>query len=247
MGRVCAGPRSYTSGAGAGGARSRLALQGELALSKPQPNSAGQAYLESFEGEAGVGIPLGEASWGFGSRPAAGATLGGRLGAGTLALNRAATLAFQSNGVDAAGNFVQFTIQQIDPAVRIVGGGVQPAEPLLWLTLYPLRTGGIFDFEPGTGRRRFAWTVGDQSMVGVTPAGRRWRSLRTILNPSGADLSRIETLEFFVLVQSEASKRQRNPVLVFDFGEVSENTVAFAPETLTVRAPARPGLAPDST
>jgi hypothetical protein len=233
--------------AGAGGARSRLALQGELALSKPQPNSAGQAYLDSFEGEAGVGISLAEASWGFGSRPAAGGTLAGRLGAGTLALNRAATLAFQSNGVDAAGNFVQFTIQQIDPAVRIVGGGVQPAEPLLWLTLYPLRTGGIFDFEPGTGRRRFAWTVGDQSMVGTTPAGRRWRSLRTILNPSGADLSRIETLEFFVLVQSEAAKRARNPVLVFDFGEVSENSVAFAPETLTVRAPPRAGLAPDST
>jgi cell surface protein SprA len=226
---------------------SRLALEGELALSKPQPNSAGQAYLESFEGEAGVGIPLTEASWGFGSRPAAGGTLAGRLGAGTLALNRAATLAYQNNGVDAAGNYVQFSIQQIDPAVRTVGGGVQPPESLLWLSLYPLRTGGIHDVEPGTGRRRYAWTVGDQSQVGPTPAGRRWRSLRTILNPSGADLSRIETLEFFVLVQAEAAKRPRNPVLVLDFGEVSENSVAFAPETLTVRAPPRPGLPPDST
>ncbi|MBU6366543.1 MAG: cell surface protein SprA, partial [Gemmatimonadetes bacterium] len=131
--------------------------------------------------------------------------------------------------------------------VRTAGGGVQPAEPLLWLTLYPLRTGGIPDVEPGTTRRRYAWTVGDRSALGPTPTGRRWRSLRTVLNPSGADLSRIETVEFFALVQAEAAKRHRNPVLVFDFGEISENSVAFAPETLTVAAPARAGLAPDST
>ena len=39
-------------------------------------------------------------------------------------------------------------------------------------------------------------------MVGVTPGGRHWRSLRTVLNPSGADLSRIEQIEFFVQVRA---------------------------------------------
>jgi cell surface protein SprA len=226
---------------------SRLSLQGEFAMSKPQPNAAGQAYIESFEGDAGVPISMFESAWYFGSRPALGTRLPALLGGGPFSLNRASTLAYQNNGVDGVGNFVQFTIQQIDPAVRIVGGGVQPPETVLWMTLYPLRTGGIFDFEPGSNRRRFAWTVGDQTLAGPTPTGRRWRSLRTVLNPSGADLSRIETLEFFALVQAEPGKRQRNPTLVFDFGEISENSVTFAPETLYVDPPVRPGLPPDST
>ncbi|MEQ1693510.1 MAG: cell surface protein SprA, partial [Gemmatimonas sp.] len=232
---------------GAGTTRSRLAVQGEFAMSKPQPNSAGQAYVESFEGDAGLGISLSEAAWYVSSRPALGSVLPGLIGASTLNLNRAGTIAYQNNGVDGVGNYVQYSINQIDPAVRDTGGGIQPAEQLLWMTLYPLRTGGIFDFEPGTGRRRFAWTIGDNSMMGTTPSGRRWRSLRTVLNPSGADLSRIENVEFFVLVQSEQSKLRRNPTLVFDFGDISENSVSFAPETLTVNPPVRAGLPVDST
>ena len=227
--------------------RSRLAVQGEFAMSKPQPNSAGQAYIESFEGEAGVGVSLSEASWYYSSKPALGSVLPGLVGGPTLNLNRASTLAFQNNGVDGAGNYVQYSINQIDPAVRDTGGGIQSAEQLLWMTLYPLRTGGIFDFTPGTSQRRFAWTIGSNSMVGTTPTGRRWRSMRTVLNPSGADLSRIENIEFFVLVQAEATKLRRNPTLVLDFGEISENSVTFAPETLTVNAPVRAGLPTDTT
>ena len=226
--------------------RSRIALQGEFAMSKPQPNAAGQAYVESFEGEAERQIPLAEGAWYFGARPALGNSLAS-VGNSVFSLNRAATLAFQNNGVDAAGNLAQFNIQQIDPAVRIVGSGVQPSEQLLWMTLYPLKTGGVFDFVPGTGTRRFAWTIGDNSLVGATPSGRRWRSLRTVLSPSGADLSRIENIEFFVLLRSEESKLRRNPTLVFDFGDLSENSVAFAPETLTVNAPVRAGLPVDTT
>lgn len=226
--------------------RSRIALQGEFAMSKPQPNAAGQAYLESFEGEAERPISLLEGAWYYGARPSLGSALASSANS-VFSLSRASTLAFQNNGVDAAGNYIQFNIQQIDPAVRIVGNGVQPPETLLWMTLYPLRTGGIFDYEPGTNKRRFAWTVGGNSSLGVTPTGRRWRALRTVLNPSGTDLSRVETLEFFVLVQSEAAKLRKNPTLVLDFGDVSENSVTFAPETLVVNAPVRAGLPVDST
>ena len=227
---------------------SRVSVQGEFAMSKPQPNAAGQAYIESFEGEGAIPtVSLSEGAWYFSSRPSLGNALATRFGSNGFAVNRAATLAFQNNGVDVAGNFIQFNIQQIDPSVRIVGGGVQAPEQLLWMTLYPLKTGGIFDFESGTATRRFAWTIGDNSLVGNTPTGRRWRSLRTVINPSGADLSRTENIEFFALVQSEASKVSRNPTLVFDFGDISENSLAFAPETLTVRPPARPGLPADST
>ncbi|MCC6245319.1 MAG: cell surface protein SprA [Gemmatimonadaceae bacterium] len=227
--------------------RSRLSVLGEFAMSKPQPNSAGQAYVESFEGDAGVNVSLTEGAWYYGSRPALGGALGGVIGAPTLNVARAATLAYQNSGLDGAGDFVQYRINQIDPSVRIVGGGVQPPETLLWMTLYPSRIGGIFDFEPGTDNRRFAWTIGNSSAVGTTPTGRRWRAVRTVLNPSGADLSRIENVEFFVQVQAESSKRRLNPTLVLDFGEISENSVTFAPETLTIKAPLRAGLAPDST
>lgn len=227
--------------------RSRLAMQGEFAMSKPQPNSAGQAYIESFEGDAGLGISLTEGAWYYSSRPAQGGALPGLIGGNTLALNRSSTLAYQNIGVDAAGNARTFTLNQIDPSVTFAGGGVQAAEQLLWMTLYPLKTGGIFDFEPGSNRRRFAWTIGDNSMVGTTPTGRRWRSVRTVLNPSGADLSRIENIEFYVLVRAQDNRLQLNPTLIFDFGEISENSLTFAPETLTIKPPVRTGLLPDST
>ena len=227
-------------------ARSRIQFQSELAMSKPQPNSAGEAYVESFENDAAVTVQLSEAAWYFSSQPSLGSRLPAAFGSNPFALNRATTMAFQNNGFDGAGNFPQFTIQQIDPLVRIDGSGAQPFEQLLWLQLYPLRTGGIFDIDPLTNRRRYAWTVGESSRVGVTPSGRRWRSLRTVLNPNGADLSRIENVEFFVLVQSEAAKLKRNPTLVFDFGEISENSVAFAPETLTINATPN-SVRPDTT
>ncbi|WP_396207957.1 cell surface protein SprA, partial [Gemmatimonas sp.] len=225
---------------------SRIALQGEFAVSKPQANAAGQAYIESFEGEAERVLPLTESAWYFGSRPALGTSLAGQ-GTSVFSLARAATLAVQNNGVDNTGTSPQFTLQQIDPAVRVVGNGVLPPEQLLWMTLYPLRTGGINDVVPGTATRRYAWTVGDNSAVGATPTGRRWRSVRTVLGASGADLSRIENLEFFALVRSEESKVRRNPTLIFDFGDLSENTVAFAPETLTVNRAAVAGAPADST
>ena len=225
---------------------SRIALQGEFAVSKPQANAAGQAYIESFEGEAERVLPLTESAWYFGSRPALGTSLAGQ-GTSVFSLARAATLAVQNNGVDNTGTSPQFTLQQIDPAVRVVGNGVLPPEQLLWMTLYPLRTGGINDVVPGTATRRYAWTVGDNSAVGATPTGRRWRSVRTVLGASGADLSRIENLEFFALVRSEESKVRRNPTLIFDFGDVSENTVAFAPETLTVNRASVAGAPADST
>lgn len=238
VGKLPVGQRSVRSG---------ISLQTEFAMSKPQPNSAGQAYIESFEGDAGITVSLHEAAWYFSSRPLDGVTASQKFGPDIFSANRASTLVFQNNAYDVAGNVRTFTAEQIDPSVRIQGSGVQTPEQVLWMTLYPLRTGGVFDFEPGTNQRRFAWTVGENTMVGATPTGRRWRSLRTVLNPSGTDLSRVENIEFFALVNVEPSKVQRNPALVFDFGEISENSLVFAPETLTVRPPLREGLPPDTT
>src|SRR5262249_49254835 len=70
-----------------------------------------------------------------------------------------------------------------------------------------------------------------------TLSGPRFRSIRATLSPSGVDLSRGQFLEFWALVDTSSAPtgRPTNPTLIFDFDDVSENSLTFAPETLTVQ------------
>jgi cell surface protein SprA len=217
-------------GIGAAQTPSRVALQGEFAMSRPRPNAAGQAYVESFEGDAGAQVQLNDALWYFGSRPQRTDRLAG-IPSNAFALERAATLAWQNTGRTRGGQTIAYTIDQIDPSARFTAGGLQPPEQVLFLTLYPQRAGGGLSFDPATGAPQLQWNVDG---LGVQ-SGRRWRSIRTVLNPSGRDLSRVENLEFYALVYTDPVRAARNPTLVFDFGELSENSVAFAPDTLILR------------
>ncbi|MGE5749838.1 MAG: cell surface protein SprA, partial [Gemmatimonas sp.] len=202
---------------------SHVNIAGEFAASRPQPNSAGQAFIESFEGEGGISVQLDDAQWYYSSQPALGSQIPARFGPQVLDLDRASTMAWQSDGLDARGAAIRPRIEDIDPLTNIIGTGISAPEPLLWLTLYPLSIGGL------RNQGIFTWNVAG------TPAGRRWRSIRTPLGPSGSDLSRIESIEFWAQIPVTASKRSKNPVLVMDFGDISENSVAFAPDTLHVR------------
>jgi hypothetical protein len=203
-------------------APSRISVSGEFAASRPKPNSAGQAFIESFEGEGGIQIPLDDSEWYYSSQPALGGEIPARFGASVLDLARATTMAWQADGLDARGSAIRPRIEDIDPLTNIVGSGLSAPEPLLWMTLYPLSIGGLRD------EGAFRWLVRDP------PRGRRWRSIRTPLGPSGSDLSRVENIEFWAQIPVTPSRRQRNPTLILDFGEVSENSVAFAPDTLRV-------------
>ncbi len=214
-------------------APSRFSISGEIATSRPQVNTNGQAYVESFEGESGITVSLSDQAWALSSQPADGRAVVQRYGANPFDLNRAATIAFQNNGLAIGGNNVLVPRDSIDRNENTAGlGGISSYEQLLWLTLYPLSIGGRYD--PAT--RTAAWTVS-----GTLP-GRRFRSIRTVLSPSGADLSRSENLEFWTLVDTNVVRRGANPTLVFDLGEISENRVAFAPQGLIVHA----GQKPDS-
>jgi hypothetical protein len=215
----------------------RVTLEGEVAMSRPRPNAQGQAFLEAFDGEGGIGVTLSDGAWYVSSQPTVGTRLGARVGASTLDLARASTIAWQNNGTDRLGRPITFTIEQIDPQTDIVGKGLSGAETLLWLTLYPLNIGGL----RSDRRDGYDWTVHD------TPQGRRWRSVRTAIGPpgGGADLSRVEHIEFWALIDTALARRTRNPTLVLDLGDVSENSVAFAPESLFVSAPTALGR-PDS-
>jgi hypothetical protein len=205
-------------------APSRVNISGEFAASRPKPNSAGQAFIESFEGEGGLQVPLDETSWYYSSQPVLGRKIPSQFGPEVLDLNRASTMAWQSDGIDARGSAVRVRIEDIDPLTNVIGTGLSAPEPLLWMTLYPLAVGGL----RGEGAS-FKWNIAN------TPAGRRWRSIRTALGPSGSDLSHIESIEFWAQVPVSAARRGRNTTLVLDFGDISENTVAFAPDTLKVR------------
>ncbi|HEX2723176.1 MAG TPA: cell surface protein SprA, partial [Gemmatimonadaceae bacterium] len=202
---------------------SRINFAGEFAGSRPKPNAAGQAFVESFESEGGILVPLTDTQWYYSSQPATGRQVAAKFGPDVLDLNRAATMAWQSDGLDARGSAIRPRIEDIDPLTNIIGAGLSAPEPLLWMTLYPLSIGGL------RNEGAFQWTIAN------TPRGRRWRSIRTPLGPSGADLSRIESIEFWARIPVSQSRRPRNPVLMLDFGDVSENSVAFAPDTVTVR------------
>ena len=212
-------------------APSRVGISAEFAASRPRTSSAQQAYLESFEGEGGLFISLSEQQWYYSSQPAPGRQLAARFGGNVVDISRAATLTWQSDGVDSAGKVVRYSIEQIDTLTSLTGTGVSGPEPLLWMTLYPLSVGGLLDNSTGA----FRWRVSG------TPPGRRWRSVRTVLGPSGSDVSRAENLEFWAQIAVSPAKRAKNPVLVFDFGDVSENSVSFSPDTLAITKP--PGAA----
>jgi cell surface protein SprA len=209
-------------------APSHVAFSAELAASRPQTNASQQAYLESFEGEGGLPIALTDPQWYFSSQPALGTSIPARFGATVFDLSRATTMAWQSNGLDADGNRVSYRIDQIDTAVSQSGTGISGPEPMLWLTLYPLSVGGQLR------ANTFRWTVPN------VPAGRRWRSVRTVLNPSGVDISRAENLEFWAQIPIGGTQ-SKNPTIVFDFGDISENSVSFGPDTLILRQGALPG------
>lgn len=227
-------PGGVVRGGGAGAAPppARLDVRAEFAVSRPTQKSSQQAYIESFEGDGGTTINLLQSQWEFSSQPALGHTLGTRFGGATFDTTRASTMAFQNVGLSKEGKKVQFTLADIDPQVNLAGVGFASPESMLWMTLYPLGVGGLYD----AAGDRYRWQTGKRL------SGRRWRSIHTVLGQTGVnggggagiDLSRGEQLEFWTLVDTAGIRRQRNPTIVFDFGDVSENSVAFAPETLSV-------------
>jgi hypothetical protein len=215
---------------GATSAPSRLDIQGELALSRPQSLDRAQAYLESFEGEGGVQIGLLETSWQLSSMPAYGVREVRNRYLGQLEPDRAAPLIWQSAATQ-DGGALRFGIADIDPHVQLSGVS-SFNETVLWLTLHSHRCGAL------DSDGRCSWPQPDG------PRGTRWRSIRTSLGAGGRDLSLAEQIEFWTLVDTTTMGRRRNPTLVLDVGEISENTLAFAPETLYVRPGG--GAAPDS-
>lgn len=197
---------------------SGLSISGELAMSRPNPNQQGQAWLEEFEGSAFRAIALGENTFQLGSLPLSGRGLApGLLGAtGGFDANDAVPLIWQNLIVGAEQGIPP---QQIDSTI-VTTGTVETNETVLWMTLKPDTVGGMPD--PATGQPRW---------FRPHVPGPRWRSVTQAFDRSGLgiDLSRVEFLEFWVLEDAELTARDQGATLVFDFGTVQEDAVAFGP------------------
>ena len=152
---------------------SSFSVDGELAVSLPNPNTRGRGFVDDFDGGAQLPIGLRSSDWVLGSAPSsregAEAVLPGVLDqttAGPLVWQH--TWVVQSTAGDSVG--VQeglFPRRDIDAQIRVQGSEVR--EPGLLLSL------------------------------GASPAGSppAWRSTTTSLSTNGLDLTKTEFLEFY--------------------------------------------------
>jgi hypothetical protein len=209
-------------------APSFVTVTGEVALSRPRPNPLGQAFIEEFEGTAGRFVSLNENSWHWGSVPSSsrGATPFGIPITGFDTVD-AVPLTWQSLPLDGKGNPVQFFPRDIDPTIVLVGQA-QSAEPVLWLMLKPDTMMGLANSNTGNPNWRRPG-LGNNARNAT-----RWRSITQTLSATGVDLSRVEYLEFWVWEDNKRSAKSNGGAILFDFGSVFEDALAFVPETLTV-------------
>jgi len=207
---------------------SRLVISGELAVSQPNPNQAGQAYIEDFEspGASTRAISMAENGFQLGSKPESGEGLDASLLApgGFFDELDAVPLVWQNLIPAGGGTALTITPQDIDSTI-VLTGTVRQTESILWLTLKPDTVGGAPDAVTGNPR----W-------IRPHTAGPRWRSMSKPLSASGVgeDLSRVEFIEFWVLEDEDRAAREAGAHLVLDFGTVFEDAVAIAPDSFAV-------------
>jgi hypothetical protein len=200
-------------------APSVLDLNAEYAFSRPVANRIGEAFLEEFEADASRLISLNEASWEFGSLPhrADGILLPG-FQAGFDSTD-AVQMTWQ-NLVIQNNQVVEVRPQDIDPNILIIGRG-ERQETVMYLTFHADTAGGVVQRD-NTSR----WSLPTR------PNRPRWRSMVTALSPSGIDLSASEFLEFWVFREGAGSLENAGLELVVDLGNVDEDALAFAPDSL---------------
>ncbi|MEJ2236733.1 MAG: cell surface protein SprA [Gemmatimonadales bacterium] len=204
---------------------SAIDIDGEVAVSVPNANRSGVAYIEDFESASSSTINLSEGAYQFSSAPSSGLGLPPEYldPAGGFNPSDAVPVVWQ-NLVRTADRIVQFTSDEIDSTIVLSGSGIS-LETALWMTLKPDTVGGVPDPLTGTPRWYRPHT-----------AGPRWRSVAQPLGGGsgvGVDLSRAEFLEFWVLEDQARTAMADGAYLVFDFGTVFEDAVGFGPLSFT--------------
>ncbi len=151
---------------------STFSVNGEVALSLPNPNTRGEAFVDDFDAADVLPISLLSSNWLLGSAPATNDGAEGILPA-ALTPADAAQLVWQHSWVEVSpsGDSVgvhegYFPRRDIDNQIRVAGSEVR--EPGLLL-----------------------------SFSDPTPGEAAWRSITTPLSTTGLDLTKTEFLEFY--------------------------------------------------
>ena len=177
------------------GGPSRIAVEGEVALSFPNPNIRSDVFLDDFDASNELSLSLFSYDWLHGSAPG---FRDGAEGVLPVALNEtdAGDLVWQHNwtlrGVrqDSVGVFAGFLPQDdIDRQINVQGSQAR-------------EIGLLFSFTPNPD----------------VPDRTSWRSMSTSLSATGLDLSKSESLEFYVAEGDSLS-------LVIDLGIVAEDAL----------------------
>ena len=178
-----------------GGSPSRIGVEGELALSFPNPNIRSDVFLDDFDSSNELSLSLFSYEWFRGSTPAfrAGAddvlpAVLNEADAGRLVWQHSWTLPGARE--DSVGVFAGFLPQDdIDRQINVQGGQAR-------------EIGLLFSFTPHP----------------EAPGRRSWRSISTSLSATGLDLSKSEFLEFYVAEGDSLS-------LIIDLGTVAEDAL----------------------
>jgi hypothetical protein len=205
---------------------SRLDINSEIALTHPDPNRSGQAYLEEFEGDGGIPVSLREGQWEYGSKPQTADGVTNVVGAQFDSAD-AVQLTWQNLIDDGSnsGRAVELRARDIDPLIQVAGSQDQ-IETVMYMTLHADSAGGMVQ-----RNRHSRWSLP------VRNSAPRWRTLVTPLSSNGTDLSKNEYLEFWVFQGASRSADSAGVRLVVDLGSVNEDALALAPESLTVVGP----------
>ena len=175
------------------GAPSRVSLEGEVALSLPNPNVRADVFLDDFDASNERPLSLDTPDWVLGSAPA---FLDGAESVLPLPVDESAAgaLVWQHTWVvrgpeqDSSGVFVGFIPEvDVDRQINVVGSQAR-------------ESGMVMTFTPNSS----------------SPSEPSWRSITTSLSTTGMDLSKTESLEFYAADGDSLS-------LVIDLGVVGED------------------------
>ncbi|MGH7444564.1 MAG: cell surface protein SprA, partial [Longimicrobiales bacterium] len=149
---------------------SRVRLEGEIAMSAPNPNRFGDAYLDDFETSDQIPLDVRRQAWHLGSVPDA-LTGDPALIPFSFDVATAAPLVWQHDYTTAGGVVAGNVLPQRDVDQSIVITNTGASEPAMWITF------------------------GNETTPPDLPL---WRSMTTVLSTTGRDFTRTEYLEFYV-------------------------------------------------
>ncbi len=201
-------------------APSTFRLSGEVAMSKPDPNRSGDAYLEEFENDNSIKILANETLWLPGSMPKSAAGLTNVLGPQGFDSLGKTQMVWQNLVPNGRDSITQLAPSDIDPTIATTQSSTPTIEPVLWMTLLPDTAGGV-----GDSNGHFHWS---QALTKTTHEA-RWASMTTAISTTGTDLTRNDYFEFAMYQTSDQTVQHTHTQIVIDLGKVSEDALAIAP------------------